>query len=577
MSQKIKVFIVGFIVITIAAVAGFFMVKNMFKPNTEVMELDEYYKSQTGAQLSDSTAVLILENEIQSTLLTYEDGEVYIDLDMVTELFNEGFYWDYNEKVLLYTLPDETIEVYPGKTQYLIGDKENEFEHIIVKNEGDSVKLALSFVEQYSDIKSEFYENPNRVVLNYKWDEDKLVATVEKDTQLRYSGSSKGEILKELKKGDELNYIMSDNTDVSKGYVRVATKDGVLGYVKSGDMSDTRYVTVESEFEKPVYTSIHKDYDINLTWNMVTNQDANAMMPDLLKNAPGVNTISPTWFAISDTDGSISSIASHDYVDKAHEMGVEVWAAVNDFTPDVSIKDILTHTTSRRSLTKNLMELVKEYNLDGINIDFEYIKESFAKDYIQFIREISVECRKEQVVLSVDSYVPVYSKFYNRTVQGQVADYVIIMAYDEHDSNSMTSGSVASISWTQAAIDQTKEQVEDSKKIIIGIPFYDRLWEEEGGSDGNTVLLSHKDLTMKESINVISDNGASVKWDEQTKQNYVEYTKGTHVFKMWLEDAKSIEEKVKLISQAGVGGIASWRLGQETSDVWPVINNYINK
>ena len=246
-------------------------------------------------------------------------------------------------------------------------------------------------------------------------------------------------------------------------------------------------------------------------------------------------------------------------------------------TPDVSIKDILTHTTSRRSLTKNLMELVKEYNLDGINIDFEYIKESFAKDYIQFIREISVECRKEQVVLSVDSYVPIYSKFYNRTVQGQVADYVIIMAYDEHDSNSMTSGSVASISWTQAAIDQTKEQVEDSKKIIIGIPFYDRLWEEEGGSDGNTVLLSHKDLTMKESINVISDNGASVKWDEQTKQNYVEYTKGTHVFKMWLEDARSIEEKVKLISQAGVGGIASWRLGQETSDVWPVINNYINK
>lgn len=577
MSQKIKVFIIGLFVLIIAAAAGCWFIMDMFKANDEVLGLEEYYSQTMGMELKEDEAVLILQDKIQSEPVTYKDGEIYLNLDMVKELFNERFYWDYNENIFLYTLPGETIEIHPDETSYKVGGETVECNHAIVYCENEDVKILLSFVETYSDIDSVFYANPNRVVIRYIWGEDELVSDVKKDTQLRYEGSSKGMILKELSVGDEVTYIMEDNTDVSKGYVRVMTADGVIGYVKQSDMNESFYENIQSDFEEPVYENISKDYEINLTWNMVTNQTANEMMPDLLDAAQGVNTISPTWFEISDTEGNIASLADHDYVKAAHDRNVEVWALVDDFTPDVSVKEILTHTTARRNLVNNLISKAKEYDLDGLNIDFEYIKESFADDYIQFLRELSVECRKEKIVLSVDSYVPLYSQFYNRAEQGRIADYVIIMAYDEHDSNSAQSGSVSSISWVQMAIDQTLEQVEDKSKVIIGIPFYDRLWEEGTGSDGSTVLVSHRDLTMKESQSIISENSAFVSWDEETKQNYVEYTSGGHVFKMWVEDAKSIEEKMKVISEAEVGGIASWRLGQETNDIWSVINSYINK
>lgn len=577
MSQKIKVFIVGIIVFVVMGIVGFFFIKDMLKPNEETMDLTDYYSEQIGSTLGDEQAVLILQSEVQSTPLLFRDGEAYLDYNMVAELFNERFYWDSNEKILLYTLPDGTVEVLPDQTSYKYKDEVIEFEKTILFNEGDDVKIAASFVEKYSYIEVECFENPNRVIIKNDWEE--LVATVNEDTQLRTLGSNKGKVLRELKKGDELIYIMKDNTDVSKGYVRAITQDGILGYVKEKHMSNSEYRDEKPEDNSQVeYTHVLKDYEINLTWNMVTNQTANQMVGQLLDSAPGVNTISPTWFSIADTDGGINtSLASHDYVKTVHDRGVEVWALIDDFTPDVSIKEILTHTTSRRNLTNNIMSAIKEYKLDGINIDFEYIKESFAKDYIQFIRELSVECRKEQVVLSIDSYVPIYSQFYNRAEQANVADYVIIMAYDEHDSNSTKSGSVASISWIKSAIDDTLEQISDPKQLVIAIPFYDRLWEEEYNADGSTTLISHKDLTMKESKNVLAENEATIKWDDETKQHYAEYKKGTHIFKMWLEDEKSVEEKVKLINQAEIGGIASWRLGQETSDVWPVINKYINK
>lgn len=569
MNQKIKVAILGVVVFVVIGVVAALMVISFLKPSDEVMDLATYYGNVT-----KDNAVLVLEDTIQDERVTYKDGEVYLKLDMVCSELNGRFYWDANEELLIYTLPEDIIEAKLDSKSYSVNGKEEDYgKTILIKEEG-FVWVSLSFVEKYSNIKSKVYSDPNRVVINNKWDEDILVATAKQETQIRYEGSSKSSILKELAQGDKVRFIMEDNTSLSKGYVKVMSEDGIIGYVKDTHLNDSEYEKQVSDFKEPEYTSVKRDYPINLTWNAVSNEVANSMVGELLDNTSGVNTISPTWFSLADTEGNINSLASHTYVEEVHGRGVEVWALVDDFTTDVNVKDVISKTSSRRNLINNLVKEVVEYDIDGINVDFESIKAEFAADYIQFIRELSIQCRKEKIVLSVDSYVPMpYSKFYNRTEQGIVADYVIIMAYDEYYAGSPTSGSVASISWIETAVNATMEQVEDKSKIVIAIPFYSRLWEESMNSDGSTTVVSSKAIIMTEINSLLSENGAVSSWDEKTKQEYAEYTKDGHLYKIWVENERSLEAKLNVIKQAKIGGVASWRLGFEPKTVWPLIED----
>lgn len=569
MNQRIKVAILGVVVFVVIGVVAAIMVVNFLKPSEEVMDLATYYGNVT-----KDNAVVVLEDTIQDERVIYRDGEVYLKYDMVCNDINNRFYWDANEELLIYTLPEDIIEVKLDSKSFSVNGNEEEYGKIILLKSEGYIWVSLSFVEQYSNIKSMVYSDPNRVVINNNWDEDILISTAKQATQIRYEGSSKSSILKELAEGDKVRFIMEDNTSLSKGYVKVMSEDGIIGYVKDTHLNDSTYEKQVSDFKEPEYTSVKRDYPINLTWNMVSNENANSMVGELLDNTSGVNTISPTWFSLADTEGNINSIASHAYVEEVHGRGIEVWALIDDFTTDINVKDVISKTSSRRKLIDNLMKEVLEYDIDGINVDFESIKAEYAADYIQFIRELSIQCRKEKIVLSVDSYVPMpYSKFYNRTEQGIVADYVIIMAYDEYYAGSSTSGSVASISWIETAVNATMEQVEDKSKIVIAIPFYSRLWEESMNPDGSTNVVSSKAIIMTEINTLLSENGAVSSWDEKTKQEYAEYTKDGHLYKIWVENERSLEAKLNVIKQAKLGGVASWRLGFEPKTVWPLIED----
>lgn len=571
MSKKVKVFIIGFIVMCLIGVAGVLAVIQYMKPCTDVKELKDYYNVT-----SDEEAVIVLQNRICDERAIYDNGEVYLNLQFIKDNLNDRFYYDQNEKKLIYALPDEMVVTEAGSTEYIRGEDSKDFSKVITKETDKGLFVAISYAKQFSQFNYLVYDEPDRVVIKNDFSEDELIATVKKATQLRVDATNKSEILKELSVDDRLLCLMENNTKLSKGYISVMSEDGVIGYVQEKCLNKSQYVALESDYEEPEYTSIRKDYDINLTWNVVTNSAANAMMPQLLDNTSGVNTISPTWFSLADEKGNINSLASEEYVKEAHNRNVEVWALIDDFTTDADLSKILTKTSIRQKLINNLISEVKKYDIDGINVDFEKIKSDFAEDYIEFIRELSIECRKNSIVLSVDSYVPMpYSEYYRRDEQGVVADYVIIMAYDEHYAGSEESGSVSSISWVQSAIDNTLEQVEDRRKVIIGIPFYTRLWEEEYVEGGYTNIVSSKALSMSGAIETLNENGASFSWDETTKQNYAEYNKNKHLFRMWVEDEKSLEAKMEVISEAGVGGIGSWRLGFETSTVWDVIGKYL--
>ena len=557
-----SIFVLVVIVIAVSAI----LIKR-FTPSREVMPLEEYYQAEEGDVL------VMLHDQYCEETAKLIDGQIYFRFDMVQELFNHRFYWDENENILSYTTPTEIIRAEVGSQDYTVNMNKTTVQYQIVKTQGDAVYLAAEFVKQYSDMDYQFYEDPDRVTVQYEW-KDYLYADVRRATQLRTEPDIKSPILRELETGEKLLYVDAATEQEQNGFVKVMTADGIIGYVQTRALTDSYYETLESDFEAPVYTSIQRDYTINMVWHQVTNQSANDNVMSLLENTKGITAISPTWFRIASVDGTLSSLASESYVARMKEQGIEVWALVDNFHPDVDTFQVLSYTSRRERLVNEIIAAAIKYGLNGINIDFESLDVETGPHYIQFLRELSVKCRTNGIVLSVDNYVPAsYNAFYDREEQGEIVDYVIIMGYDEHHSRSETAGSVASIGYTRGALENTLGEV-PAEKIIMGIPFYTRLWRE-ATIDGVTSLSSEA-LSMASAESVIEQYGAEPVWDEETGQYYIEYERDGAVYKMWQEEERSIEEKMKVIHDAQIAGVAAWRLGYETPEIWNVILRYVN-
>lgn len=564
MKQKIRLTVISIILFLAIAITAGIMMYSKFAPSKKVMDLYEYYQTE-----DNDDVILVLQNKIYEQKGKIIDGQIYVDYDTVTTYFNKRFYWDDKESLLIYTTPTEIIKAEVGSKDYYINKSKKSMDYAIAKVEDGSVYIALDYVKEYSDVKYTLYEEPNRVVISYVWGEDFLYADIKEETQLRNKPSVKGDILKELKKGEQVEIII-DEEEINKRFTKVITEDGIVGYVKNSMTKNSYYVAEESDFKAPEYTSISKDYKINLTFHQVTNQTANNHVLELLGNTKGVTTISPTWFKVSSVEGAVESLASETYVQRAHNYGVEVWALVDDFTNGIDMSELLSYTSRRDKLSNELIALAIKYNLDGLNMDFEKIPQAAGKDYIQFLREMSVKCRNNGIILSVDNYVPsAYTSYYDRAEQGVLVDYVVTMAYDEHINGGDGSGSVASIGFVKDAVTNVLEEV-PAEKNIIAIPFYTRLWEES--AEGVTA----KAYSMDQAQIILDQNKAEATWDNETMQYYAEYENGGNTYKIWLEEEKSLEEKLKVIMDNNVAGIASWKLGLEKSSVWSVILKYVN-
>lgn len=569
MNKRAIITIIGCVAaILIIAIALGVTISKKLTPSKEVMPLTDYYQAE------DTQVIVILQDKIYEKKGMLLDGVVYLDYDTIVQEFNHRFYWDYNENILTYTTPDEIIQVEADSNDYTVTKVMNENsaaeEYQIVKVFADKVYIALKFVEQYSDMTFQSYENPNRVVINYKWG-DYLYTEVVKNTQLRFEASIKSPMLVEnLTKGTSLMYVDLEEAP-HKGFSKVMTEDGIIGYVKDKYIKKSFYKTISSTYQEPEYTTQKRSEKINLVFHQVFNEDVVGSMEDLINATKKVNVISPTWFSVNDVSGTISSLATKEYVDKANDLGLEVWALVDDFNPEVSMYELLSHTSSRENLSNALIKAAQDYNLNGINIDFEKISSDAGIHYIEFIRELSVKCRNNGIVLSVDNYVPVpYKAYYDNEEQGKIVDYLIIMAYDEHYAGDEVAGPVASIGFVKDAITNILSVV-PKEKVIIAIPFYNRLWKET--EDGK---VSSDDLAMTPAAGLLEEKGSKPSWDDTVGCYYAEYVEDGATYRLWQEEDKSIEEKMKAIYDADVAGIAAWKLGLEKESIWDVILRYLN-
>lgn len=551
--------LVAMLLVVLVAIAGIItgFIKK-YTPSDARMDLADYYHT------SEDEAALILQDTISETKGKMVDGEAYLPYSIITKELGGRFYWDKESEKMLYTTATGTLEIKPEDTTYTIAEQVKQQDYVIVKEIGEEFYIALDFAEQYMPIQGEVYDNPNRIVLSYKWGETNTV-TVSKDTEVRYQGGIKSPILSEAKKGDTMVLL-----EEMENWSRVMTTDGIDGYVEKKNLEKPKTTELSYSGEyKEDYSSLTREHKINLAWHQVTSEAANAALGETIQNMAGVNVISPTWFSVTANEGTISSLASADYVNEAHSRGMEVWGLIDNFNPDVSTLETLSSRSSREHIIQKLLEEAQRVALDGINVDFEALTEEEAPHFIQFVRELSVVCRANNLVLSVDNPVPQFTGFYNRKEQGIVADYVIIMGYDEHTTGSEEAGSVASLPFVKEGIEKTLQEV-PKEKVINGIPFYTRLWTES-----NNGTLSSEVMTMDAASQYIQENGIEVYWEKETAQNYGELLTDNGTQKIWLEDEQSIEEKMKLISQYELAGVASWKLGFERADVWSVISQYL--
>ena len=548
MDKKYKPIIAVVAMVILVAILGLVThVVMKYIPSSEKMDMNEYY-----GEMAEGEIALVLGTEKLEERGLVDGDRVYLPLDVVNTYLNQRYYWDSDNQQILYATPSELTSASASSEA---GDK------VWVKD--GKVYLNLTYVQEYTDLDAYITKDPYRIAIQYKFKNVKTV-TVKKNTSIRYRGGIKSAILTSAKKGEQLRLI-----EEMENWDQVATDDGYIGYIDKKMVGEAEKTKIERNFKKEKYSYLSMDSKVNMVWHQVTSTDANAYFADATANMTGVNVISPTWFYLTDTSGNIANIASADYVSQAHEKGLQVWGLIDNFTQEVSTTETLSSTAARQNIISQLIQAAKDVGMDGINVDFESLSEDVGIHFLEFLRELSIECHKNNLVLSVDNPVPEdFTSHYDRAEQGRVVDYVIIMGYDEHYVGS-EAGSVASLPWVEQGIQDTLEEV-PAERVINAIPFYTRLWRTTGGN------VTSEAIGMDQAQQTIAENNVETYWDKTTSQNYGKYDIDNSTYQIWLEDAQSVAEKVKLVSKYDLAGVSAWKLGFENSGIWQVISDNLN-
>ena len=552
------------IALIILVLAGNFGMKflDRFSYSDEKQDLEEYYGL---SEVDDSSVAIVLQNERIDVQAKLMDGICYMDIEAVQELLNKRFYYDKNEGLLIYTTPTQKMKSVVGTNVYSVDGEEASKDYTIAVAEGETLYIALDYVKDYTNFSYELFTEPNRMQLRTQWG-SRDSASIKKVTNLRVKGGVKSPILREVAAGEPVTVLEEMET-----WTKVKTMDAMIGYVENKFLKElvTEEEIAVTDYEKPEYTSIQRDYKINLGWHAIYTESGNDTFDEVVNGTGTMNVISPTWFFLDGNEGDIKAIPSHSYVEKAHSRNMEVWALLENISLECSAHEVLSYTSKREKLINTLMDYVLAYDIDGINVDFESLSGETGEHFTQFLRELSIPCRLNGIVLSVDNYVPRESNtFYNRKEQGIVADYVIIMGYDEHWGGGGVAGSVASIDYVREGIEKTLQDV-PARKVINAVPFYTRVWKTNNGE------VTSEALGMEAAQNFITKYNVPVAWDEETCQNYGEIEMGGTLYQVWLEDAQSIETKLTVMKNNGLGGVAAWKLGFEDKAIWDVMDAFV--
>ena len=559
------------LILIVFAVAAVF-ISRRFAPSKASTDLNEYYNmtaqesTHRPAAGNDDLAIVldnvILDGSDPSEFRALRSGDgVFVSFDLIREKIDNRFYQDKNEGLIIFTNAVDSYITAIGSTVYSDSEGEKDTGYVIARETGDKIYLNMAFAAVCTGIEYDIYSNPSRLIINIPSASAEYV-TCSTDVMMRSGASKKSSVVFQEEKNSKLKVI-----DQKEGWLKVIDGSGLTGYVQSNFVSEIFTETSGSAFTEPEYTHILLNEPVNMVWHGIYYYESNQYVQGYTANMKGVNVISPTWFLFADDYGNILTYADYDYVNYAHDIGCSVWAMLEDMDGE-SCQEIIPYTSCRQTAISQMIDTCLNYGIDGINVDLETVTSSIGEDFIQFIRELSVQCRKNGLVLSVADYAPYsYNAFRHTDEQSRICDYVAIMAYDDY-VGADEAGPNAGIPFVTEVMNLCTTTV-DMSRLIVGIPFYTRVWYEY--SDGT---LGRDTVDMHGIEDLEWQHGLTYEWLEDVGYDYSEYeTDGTRV-RLWYENARSLEEKLKVIQDYNVAGIASWRLGQETDDIWDVLEKY---
>ena len=553
---KKRIVIVAAFVILIVVMAAMFMIVR-YTPTKEKMNGYVFFNLDKS---TDKTMVIIDGKQYSDTGVV-TDGIHYLPQEFVADNINAGFYYDKESQAVLYSDSSYMYTYMSGKNVYTddTGKTYNTDYPVVIDINGECF-IAWEYIAEHTDCEYAYGSEPERINISIER-ENKQCVTVKKKSAVRYRGGVKSPVLEYVQKGDRLVY--EDDLD---DWIKVTTVTGYTGYIKKTEASDTfEYIREEKNYETHNYNM--KDDKVTLVWFQVSGVAGNSGIDNNIATASGVNVLAPTWYSVTDSSGSMSCYASTGLVNKMHQRGTNVWALVSDFDTNVDFAALYSSKKARTNMVNTLINDAEKYGFDGINLDFENIKSAYAKDYLQFVRELSIECERKGLVLSTDNYKPeAYNRCYNLKEQSRFVDYVIVMAYDEHYAGT-DAGSVASLPFVKEAVEDTVQLV-GKEHVIAGIPFYTRIWIT---TDGNTTSRA---VGMQAAVDQLNSDGQVALWNDDCGQYVASYTVGNATRQIWFEEEKSIEAKMQVIQENNVAGVAGWKLGLEKSSVWSVISKY---
>jgi spore germination protein YaaH len=552
---KRNVLILLLILILGGTISGFIYYEQYISPSQKVIAYsDDLYLIVEDQEVDSEDAVLFYEDILY---LSFPTIEYFVDNDIFYDDSEETLIITDKEKVLRYKLDDTTASI--NNKEFFITN--------VIKKFNEKIYIPIDIILKNYSIDISYFEETNAVVLDYG---DILYLKGEiigEDAVIRSNLDIKSPIVaKDINAGTILNVYAE-----YESWYKVRTIDGIPGFIEKKYLK-INYTKDLFKVEK----SIEEDTQdigreiINLTWDYTYRKIQNA---EGIDEIPGINIISPTWFSIIDNNGNILDKGNIEYVKKYNELGYEIWPLINNnFDPDLT-HELLSKSSIREKLIVDILNLYGEYGFQGINIDFENVHLK-TKDFLtQFLRELYPVFKEAGMSVSMDvtgmSTSENWSLCFDRKRLSEAVDYMILMAYDQHWASSPIAGSVAEYPWVEKSILGVLEYIPNDK-LILGVPFYTRLWIEKDGK------LSSQALSMETANKFILENNINLIWDNNSLQYYGEIEKDNIIYKIWLEDAKSLDKKASLIHKYELAGIASWRKGFETANVWDSLDRALN-
>lgn len=498
-----------------------------------------------------------------------QDGHVKLPLPLLDQLLDDSpIYYEAESNMLVLTTLDKVLRFKTESLNALLNEKSYEL-NIAAQVEDEVVYIPAELIEQLYGLHINQLDGAAVAVYDSEFTVQTALVSREKGTALRAEPNIKSPYYMELQ-GEQPVMVWEAGEDWSK----VQTMEGVQGYVKSSHLRAQDPIVYSPTLEP--YEGLKHDLSgkkINLIWEAIYNKQPNlANMPAM----EGVNVVSPTWFELSDNEGTIQGKATHEYMEWAHARGYQVWALFsNGFEPDQT-SEVLASTEKRFNMIQQLVAFAQLYHLDGINIDFENVYTEDKENLVQFVKEIMPIMHEQGLVVSIDvtpkSNSEMWSAFIDREALGKLVDYMMVMAYDEHWAASPKAGSVASLSWVEQSIVRIIEEDQvPSDKLVLGVPLYTRIWSEETGDDGS-IKVSSKAVGMAKVDEIIAQYELTPQYDEAAGQNYIEYAEEGIRKRIWMEDETSLSARAALVHKHKLAGLASWQRAFSKPEIWSVID-----